>query len=236
MPTPTVGLTQIEVQASFDRATPASDQKVSVDLSPGPNDGTIVSVQLNSAMPGSPGGYVVLSLPSNDVRRAEAYGCGPGAGRISSLANKIECYFPKWTPPSQEQVGPLQNSTKVRFVLPGEPYMLKRNRVSAAAVLPQIMYSIAMGRRVTRPDRIRNSITMEAISHSSTYTWSGSNPQETSGRVTWISSQLSDAPTPETAVSLSAQNQDQWFLFVAGALVGIAGGAFIGAITEVLRS
>ena len=45
---------------------------------------------------------------------------------------------------------------------------------------------------------------------------------------------MTSSSSVETGISLATQDRDNKLIFVAGALLGIAGGALIGAIQEII--
>ena len=80
------------------------------------------------------------------------------------------------------------------------------------------------------------SINMQ-IPNPDRYTWtSGTAPIDTGSYVGWHFTSTPGAAQANNGISLSAQDSATKLIFVAGALLGIAGGALVGAIQEAVKS
>jgi hypothetical protein len=79
----------------------------------------------------------------------------------------------------------------------------------------------------------------EQVANGEDYTWQGAVPVYTDGSDHWIYSSASSAPaalnpTLDNGTDLAVQNRNTTLIFVAGILLGIAGGALVSALQAVI--
>jgi hypothetical protein len=120
-------------------------------------------------------------------------------------------------------------SATVTIPVRGERYAFDDNGVSAAAALPEVEYQ-------GNPDSQLN--VKYAMDDPSAYDWTGIPPSVLRpGFIVWTE-QVDDGrvdPQVVTGLDRTAANRDRSSEFLAGALIGVAGGAVVGALQEALN-
>jgi hypothetical protein len=104
------------------------------------------------------------------------------------------------------------------------------NNVNASAALPKLYYN-APG--------FPNLVTQYSIGSADLYDWSSLPPAYANGaRAVWLESPSSGLITPVTAtgVNHASSGRNTTLTFIAGALLGLAGGALLSAIQEALHA
>jgi hypothetical protein len=146
-------------------------------------------------------------------------------------------------------VKPLDNvptaSASMTFV--GPPLGFATNGTSAAAELPSVLYPTPP----TGPQFLISSVLLTYVMpDASSYDWNtGTQPESTTkSLIVWnVEGQLGANPggsgmlfslpaTPAVGVNHTADTRNSVFTFAAGILIGIAGGAFVGALQEALHA
>lgn len=105
------------------------------------------------------------------------------------------------------------------------------NGVNASAAVPQVFYQCAC---------LGSSIpilqTQYTLHSANSYDWASFPVQtDSDASATWEEPVVPNGETPgrvALGVDDAAQSRDQEYLFIAGALIGLAGGAFLSAVTE----
>jgi hypothetical protein len=167
--------------------------------------------------------------------------CDPDGGTcvLSQGAKIVTHYFGKWT---TYRVGPAVWYRDNGVIhLPDLPYNVARNREYVSVSLPAITYYYCppVRRHVTHScmrEGIPSWIALR-IPDAGRYSWMSGGPlPQTGGEyVTWFYGTSPDSTQVVSGVSLPEQDTNNTLLFVAGALLGVAGGALVGAIQEALR-
>jgi hypothetical protein len=102
--------------------------------------------------------------------------------------------------------------------------------VNASAAIPEILYGAGGQPKL---------LTLYHLPSASSYDWSGSQTAlVTSATAQWQTDVVSDDTPGQATVGVdhAAQQHDDIKIFIAGALLGIAGGAIIAAVQEALPS
>jgi hypothetical protein len=228
--TPTSQFLDLGVDAAF------VPDKVNLALTDGPSiKGMLVtaSVVKNGQRPTA---RAVMEVVVPRRTWGGAASCSPQAHCTPFGQGKIaEFKLPAWAGGSP--IGPVPSSTEsVRFTLPDIGYNTVANPVYVSAVLPNITFCYEGPTPGCRFEDVASSVLVR-IPHSSSYTWtSGTEPQVSGAYTGWNFTKVVGSATVASGISLSAQDQDTRLIFIAGALLGIAGGAFVGAIQEGLRA
>jgi len=124
---------------------------------------------------------------------------------------------------------------RVRVTIPGVGYNTAANEEYVSATLPNFeMWTYKAGAGYTR-DEVPRTIALR-IPGAAKYAWtSGPSPSINGGYASWLFTTPAGASTVTSGVSLAVQDTDSKLIFLAGALLGIAGGALVGAIQEAIR-
>jgi hypothetical protein len=126
----------------------------------------------------------------------------------------------------------------LKFTVPNIGYGMTDNHEYISVESPTVRFLYyPVGSSSYTDESIPVSFT-EYLPNASSYTaWtSGSVPFDEGSYSNWqYVSATSGSPVLNSAVSLSVQTRDNWATFGAGALLGIAGGALIGGIQEVVK-
>jgi hypothetical protein len=230
------GLTTIIVSAQF------APFDLSVDLSPyRGGTGTKVFVSVADATKPASLASVAFVVPASEVGSCEVQqGCEP-------LTAGLDAEFESVSAPRLESLNnqPYQYEETADMTLPRVGYAERTDHEFASALLPVVQVNEVAGTNATTP-LAENSETVNvtpAISYKMViddpdrYSWVGGTPPLVHGNVAqWSFTQTPNSPTLLTGVALSVQDLDNKLIFVAGALLGIAGGALVGAIQEAIKS
>ena len=114
-------------------------------------------------------------------------------------------------------------------------YGIKENREFASVESPSIRFLYEPSGPSTYTDEQIPVAFYMYMSNPNSYTaWtSGSVPIQDGSFAVWRYLTVAiGSPVLNTGVSLSVENSDNWLIFIAGALLGIAGGALVGAVQE----
>jgi hypothetical protein len=139
-------------------------------------------------------------------------------------------------------VGPATLYGQVAEVfLRGVSYNLASNGVYAAATLPDVAFIRSRSPRLFSGVGTREIIPTQIYlrpDHSTQFSWTGNPPPVVfGGNVTWTFSRpITGTALSATGVSLSGQDAATKSTFIAGALLGIAGGALVGALQEAISA
>ena len=122
-----------------------------------------------------------------------------------------------------------------RVLVPHAGYNTSSNDEYISATLPNAeVYLQSKRAGYVRQDVPRN-LTLW-IPHADRYTWtSGSLPAVSGPYATWEFTTPPGSALVANGVSLPVQDADSKLLFLAGALLGVAGGAIVGAIQEAVK-
>lgn len=120
------------------------------------------------------------------------------------------------------------SAATVYFEVKADNFGAISNDVSASAVIPEVTYSGPQSREFSL-------LTYYEIPAAASYDWPSFQPEGfQDGRVIWAEDLSSNDTQSRVAVGInySAQTRDDFMIFLAGALVGLMGGALIGAVQE----
>jgi hypothetical protein len=115
------------------------------------------------------------------------------------------------------------------FFVKARSFGVTANGVNASAAIPEVLYA-GLGQPTL--------LTFYQLRSASSYDWSASPVAAVTGTTAAWQQDLASGDTPgRTAVGIdhSAQAADDTKIFIAGALLGIAGGAIIGAVQEAMH-
>jgi hypothetical protein len=148
---------------------------------------------------------------------------------LSTDVSSTRYTFSSWT---RYQSGYVEG---VRFTLPDIGDNTSRNDEYVAALLPSVEF--INDESITNPgaDNGLHTIISILIPHADKYAWTSGSPPAFAGRLaSWDFLTSATTTTTENGVSLSVQDSNTKLVFISGALLGIAGGALVGAIQEAL--
>ena len=119
--------------------------------------------------------------------------------------------------------------------IPDIGYNTAWNNEYVSAALPELQVYMTKGGSDVQEDL---PVTMAVtIPGANKYSWtSGNIPAVDGSYVGWQFSSPPDVAQVNNGISLPAQDSATKLIFIAGALLGIAGGALVGAIQEAVRS
>jgi hypothetical protein len=121
-------------------------------------------------------------------------------------------------------------------ILPNVAYSEESNSEYIGATLPVLQFRLSNDFNIATLESVRAVVTME-VSNASDYSWtSGPAPSIAGNQAVWSINSPALTESVASGVSLPVQDEDTKLIFVAGALLGIAGGALVGAIQEALPS
>ncbi|HEY1319114.1 MAG TPA: hypothetical protein VGF32_02655 [Streptosporangiaceae bacterium] len=136
-----------------------------------------------------------------------------------------------WLEPLNFRPEPGSGSTAVAdFFVKASSFGVTSDGVNASAAIPEILYGGGGQPKL---------LTLYHLRSASSYDWSGSQTAlVTSATAQWQTDVVSTDTPGQAAVGVdhAAQQQDDIKIFIAGALLGIAGGAIIAAVQEALPS
>jgi len=202
-------------------------------------EGTLIDVALYSRQPHSSHAHVLLEY-SRDTQGSQLCGtCVRLGGSIEDVVSMSDVGL--------VNARPFKGYGQVaETLLRGVPYNLASNSVYAAATLPEVHYVRSTSGQVIRTSAqviaasgalvpVETQIALHSA-RSTQYVWSGSPTPASIGRdIAWtFFSPISGTAVSPSGVSLSGQDRDTKATFVAGALLGIAGGALVGALQEAI--
>jgi hypothetical protein len=122
----------------------------------------------------------------------------------------------------------------VRFILPGVGDNESENSEFVTALLPKLEFINYASITNPGPENVQTVISV-AIPDASKYNWTSGSPPAFGGILaSWNFLTSPSTTTTETGVSLSVQDRNTKLVFISGALLGVAGGALVGAIQEVM--
>jgi hypothetical protein len=226
---PSGGPQSVEIDASFIPYT------VIITLNDDPShDGTRVAVQVTTTTPQSARATLSIGVPPTTWGGTNK--CSPQPSRCY-YANGNEKLALFEFPGSKKYLvaGRPFYREVVEASIPGVGYNAAWNSEYVSATLPSVPVYLLKAGNVIRED-VSTTIAI-GIPDPEKYTWtSGTAPTATGSYVGWYFTSSPGAAEVNNAISLSAQDSATKLIFVAGALLGIAGGALVGAIQEAVKS
>jgi hypothetical protein len=151
-------------------------------------------------------------------------------------AKTVEWYFPRWKT-YRTIYGATEWYDNVRVLLPSTEFTAISNAEYVAASLPNVVFSHWDGHSWSNLDSALPLNIAVTIPHVNNYTWtSGVAPVVGPNHATWGFNNPPGASQSVSGINLAVQDRDGKLLFLAGALLGIAGAALIGAVTEAIKS
>lgn len=196
-------------------------------------NGIIVFAQVTSTTPQSARAVLGINLP--DTTWGGVNKCGPSPARcIAFNGGKIVSLgFGKSTEFSP--AGQAYYKEEVREFIPGVGYSTAWNSEYVSAVLPNVQVYLTHAGNFIHED-VPTTISVW-IPDASRYTWtSGAAPVVAGSYAAWEFASPPGIAQVNNGISLPAQDSATKLIFVAGALLGIAGGALVGAIQEAVKS
>jgi hypothetical protein len=225
---PSGGPQSVEIDAPF------IPYVVFITLTDDPShDGTRVVAQVTTTTPQSARATLSITVPGTTWGGTNK--CSPQPSRCYPLgsAKAAQFGFPGWN--KFLVAGRAFYREAVQASIPGVGYNAAWNSEYVSATLPRVpVYLLKAG--IFIPEDVATTIAI-GIPDPHKYTWtSGSAPRATGSYVDWDFTGSPGAAQVDNGISLSAQDSATKLIFVAGALLGIAGGALVGAIQEAVRS
>lgn len=196
-------------------------------------NGITVFAQVVSITPQSARATLAMDVPSTTWGGANK--CSPQPSSCIELGGLklVSYWFPK---PTKYTVGAqTRYQDVVQVFIPGVGYNAAWNNEYVSAALPDFeVYLTKAGNYIREDVPITTAV---QIPDAGKYTWtSGAAPLVAGSYVSWNFTSQPGAAQINNGVSLSAQGLAAKLVFVAGALLGIAGGALVGAIQEAVKS
>lgn len=200
---------------------------------------TVVTVAVTSYSPISTRAVLSLNVPLEAWGGAtrcdqRALGCQqrPGVKLVTYLLS---------APYHSTYFGVADYQEQVQFTVPTVDYNVAANSEYVSATIPDVSYyytSSARSATTLAAPEVRNVVTTVSLRFptAARYSWiSGSNPQLGGSYVGWSFTNSPGTTLVENGVSLATQDENTKLVFIAGALLGIAGGALVGAVQEAIR-
>jgi hypothetical protein len=204
-------------------------------------DRTRVTVWINSQVPETARARLRMTVSVN------AWGgptrCDPRGGRCAVYGGSkfVTYYLGRWT--TYQVGGTRYFHESIDTHLPEPNYNVVENNEYVAAALPNVSYFYYPPGRYndTHPPPLtsRSVATWIAlrVPQPRHYSWtSGIIPSVSGAFATWFYSNPIGTTEVATGVSLPVQDEDNKLLLLVGALLGVAGGALVGAIQEAVTA
>jgi hypothetical protein len=122
----------------------------------------------------------------------------------------------------------------VRFILRGVGDNESQNEEFVAALLPNLEFINSQSVNNPGMENVQTVISL-SIPHADKYNWTSGTPPAFAGTLaSWDFLTSPTTTTTESGVSLSVQDRNTKLVFISGALLGVAGGALVGAVQEVM--
>ena len=224
-----------------------------VDLQETPmpgGSGVTLAVSLRSPQAQEPTPAERLSIAVPDPSRpglacpATALACtGPTDGALTVIARFPDHVW--YRTAGTEAAAPYTFVLPMRIDLPGVRPNLVQDDLDVAAALPQVSATQQTAWSNAAPVYLSSVVVTyrQAMANAGAYTWSdtAAAPLSIGNSVNWSYLAVTDAPAAlspqlDSGVDLTVQGQNTTAVFLAGALLGIAGGALVAAITEAVRA
>ncbi len=241
------------VHGAIERITVTGNLIVSaVDLkeTPWPDGaGMTLEVTLRSPQPQLPTALerLVLAVPDSS-RKGEpcpkgALSCRPPASGVRTIYVR----FPnrEWTNTGTSGASPYRFALPVRIDLPGAESNLVQDDQDVAAALPPVSV-LQQPAGSTAAPTYESSVVVsysQSVRDGGSYTWSdtATAPVTIGALEVWSYLAVTSVPAAlgpqlDSGIDLTVQGHNTNAVFLAGALLGIAGGALVGAITEAIKA
>lgn len=123
---------------------------------------------------------------------------------------------------------------RVHVTIPGVTYNAATTDETAAITLPDVIDHLTASEHLPIPPEVSISI---AVPNGSRYAWtSGPLPHITGETAHWLFTSRLASAVEVNGVSVAAESADTRKTFISGALLGVAGGALVGAVQEALNA
>ncbi|HSS92234.1 MAG TPA: hypothetical protein VLL69_23230 [Streptosporangiaceae bacterium] len=186
-----------------------------------------ISVVLPARPPGRPAGappaFLAVAPPFGTAFRD----CQPPACRVQRAGMLSSSIWAKRLT-FRPVTGPGATAT-ADFFVKARSFGITTNGISASAAIPEVLYQ-GSGKPIL--------LTLYQLRSASSYDWSASPAAVVTSSTAQWQQDLASGDTPSRAavgVNHSAQTRDDIKIFIAGALLGIAGGAIIAAVQEAMH-
>lgn len=215
-------------------ATGFSPKWVYIQLTPRRSrNATEIDAEVTSDAP--PSSPAVLKIEVPPMTWGKSSYCGPGASRCARQPGEKAAYFRFRKPIAFFNVAQLQYKQITHVYVPGVGYNVAKNGEYVSAILPSVQTYLTQPRQGLIHEDVDTDIAMYML-RASRYTWTlGAPPDISGGYATWSFAPAPGSEEVANGVSLSVQDEDTRLTFIAGALLGIAGAALVGAIQEAVK-
>ena len=197
------------------------------------HNGITVLALVDSTTPQSAHANLDIQVPITTWGGANK--CAPPPTRCVPLstAKVVRLEFPALTKATLGAQTLYRESLSV--FIPGVGYNAAWNNEYVSATLPSVQVYLFRAGTYTHEDV--PAIIAVQIPNAHQYTWtSGTSPLDNGSYVSWSFTASPGSAQVNNGISLPAQDSATKLIFVAGALLGIAGGALVGAIQEAVKS
>jgi hypothetical protein len=185
-----------------------------------------VTVELPTGTPAPPAGVPSPMLALVPSVGTSFRGCHPPACTVQSYGTTKASF---WRKPLNFRTVNSTGTATADFFVKAHSFGVTANGVNASAAIPEVRYA-GLGQPVL--------VVTYQLRSASSYDWSASPTGTISSTAAGWQQDLTSGDTPgRTAVGVnhSAQTGDDIKIFIAGALLGVAGGAVIGAVQETMH-
>jgi hypothetical protein len=224
---PSGGLQTVVMEAPF---TPdAARVALTDDRS---RNGIAVFAQVTSTTPQSARATLIFNVPGATWGGVNK--CGPPPVQCLANGSQKTVLFGFNRSTKFFSAGRANYKQELRGFIPGIGYNAAWNSQYISATLPSVdVYLVKAGNLIHQD--VVTSIAVR-IPDADKYTWtSGTPPKVVGSYADWTFTSPPRAAQVNNGVSLPAQDSATKLVFIAGALLGIAGGALVGAIQEAVK-
>jgi hypothetical protein len=220
---------------------------IAVSQTPDPSvNGFSLQIILHAMRPVSHSGYVTIVLPrtawgSQHSCPAPAY-CPPNRAGVKDATYKLPT---KWIDVGSSEPAPDRYELRQTITVDDVPTNMSVNAEYIAVLTPPISFQLepVPVRRLPSYPYVRLlSVYAEQVPNGSAYTWSvGASPDYVNGFDRWTATSagaIQDTASPmlDSGTDLTVAARNGNLEFIAGIVVGVAGGALVGSLQEFLTS
>jgi len=223
-----------------------------VDLAETPmpgGTGVTLGVTLRAPQPeqSTPSERLVVAVPDPSPGAGPCPRTAISCSSLSPGVRTIYVRFPdrRWSDTGAQGASPYRFVLSVRVDLAGvDPNLVQDDQDVAAALPPVGVLQSAAGS--TQPPVYESPVAVtyaQPVAHGGSYTWSdtAAAPETVGNSDVWSYLAVTDAPDAlsprlDSGVDLMVQGNNDNAVFLAGALLGIAGGALVAAVTEAIKA
>lgn len=197
-------------------------------------NGITVDAEVTSASPPPAGALLGIVVPKTTWGGINK--CSPMPSRCVASGDEKSVSFGFPSKPFQYVEGSHKFYRDIVDVfIPGAGFSVAWNNEYVSAILPNVQVYLSKSGNYIRED-VPLTIAVR-LPGAGKYTWTSGGPPLVAGSyVAWSFTSPPGSAQVNNGVSLHAQDLDTKLIFLAGALLGIAGGALVGAIQEAVKS